>query len=71
MTIIKIRVKTNSKTFKITDIGDYLLVEVTSPAKDNKANIEIVKGLKKHFGKDVEIVKGFKSKEKIIKILDS
>ncbi len=37
-----------------------------SPPKEGKANLEIVKGLKRIFRKDVEIVKGFKGREKVI-----
>lgn len=70
MTIKKIKVKTKCREFRVTDEGDHLSVEVTSQAKDNKANEEIIKELKKHFGKDVYILKGFKSKEKVIEIAD-
>lgn len=64
--LIGVRVKPNSKRFALRRKGDQLILEVTSPPKEGKANLEIVKGLKKLFGKDVEIVKGFKSKEKVI-----
>ena len=66
--LIKIKVKANSKKNEIVDLGDYYKVEVKNPAEDNKANIEIVKIFKKKFGKDVRIVKGLKSKEKVLKI---
>jgi uncharacterized protein (TIGR00251 family) len=68
MTIIKIRVKPDSPRFRVSDRGDHLLVEVTSPARDNKANQELLKGLKRHFGKDIVILKGFRSRDKMIAV---
>lgn len=50
-------VKINEKEYKV-----YL----KKPAEDNKANIELLKLLKKHFKLDVKIVKGFKNRSKII-----
>ena len=35
----------------------------------NKANIEILKFLKRHFKTDLRIIKGLKSKNKIISII--
>ncbi|MCK5023265.1 MAG: YggU family protein [Candidatus Aenigmarchaeota archaeon] len=64
--LIKVRVKTNSKSFGFVDKKDQLILEVKSPPKEGKANTEIVKELRKMFGKDVEIVKGLKGKDKII-----
>ena len=45
-------------------------IAVKAPAEDNKANLELMKFLKKQLKKPVKIIKGFKSKEKIIEILD-
>ncbi len=39
-------------------------------AVDGKANLELLKVLKKYFGKEVKIVKGFKSRRKVVEILD-
>lgn len=64
--LIGVRVKPNSKRFALSRKGDQLILEVVSPPKEGKANLEIVRGLKRIFGKDVEIVKGLKSKEKVI-----
>lgn len=64
--IIEVRVKPNSKRFALTRKDDQLILEVTSPAQEGKANMEIVKGLKRLFGKDVEIVSGLRSRDKVI-----
>ena len=68
--MIELRVKPNSKSFGFVRKGDQLILEVTSPPKEGKANLEIVKGLKRMFGKDVKIIKGFKSREKLVLIKD-
>jgi uncharacterized protein (TIGR00251 family) len=64
--IIEVRVKPNSKRFALTRKDDQLILEVTSPAKEGKANMEIIKGLKRLFGKDAEIVSGLRSRDKVI-----
>ncbi|MBU4308669.1 MAG: DUF167 domain-containing protein, partial [Nanoarchaeota archaeon] len=35
---------------------------------EGKANLELLKTLKKYFGKQVEIVSGFKSQKKIVEV---
>lgn len=63
----RVIVKTNKPETRITKEEDNIIyLDVHSPPYDNKANIEILKFLKKHFGFPVKIIKGFKSKEKII-----
>jgi len=37
-------------------------------AEDGKANEELIKFLKKHFGAEVKIIKGFNSKKKLIEV---
>ena len=66
--LLKVRIKPNSKKFALSKKDGQLILEVTSPPKEGKANLEILKGLKRLLGKDVEIVKGFKSREKLILI---
>lgn len=65
--IIKVKVKTNSNQFGFKN-G---FLEVTSPPKEGKANLEIIKGLKNMFKKDIQILRGLKSKEKVILIKDA
>ncbi len=64
--IFHAKIKTKSKKFLISKKGDHILVEVKSPPVQGKANTEIVKELKKVLGKEILILKGFKSKEKVI-----
>lgn len=65
----KIIVKTNKEKTRITKEEDNVIyLDIHSPPRDNKANIEILKFLKKHFKTDLRIIKGLKSKEKIIDI---
>ncbi len=64
--LIGVRIKPNSKRFALSRKDDQLILEITSPPKEGRANTEIVKGLKRIFGRDVEIVKGFKGREKVI-----
>lgn len=64
--LIEVKVRPNSKRFALIRRADHLILEVTSPPKEGRANLEILKGLKRLFGRDVEIVKGRKSREKVI-----
>lgn len=43
-------------------------VYLKKPAEDGKANIELLKMLKKHFKVDVKIVRGLKNRNKIVEI---
>jgi len=54
-------VKINEKEYKI-----YL----KKPAEDNKANIELLKILKRHFKAEAKLIKGLTSKNKIVMIGD-
>ena len=71
--IIKVKVKPNSKKQEIqTDIdGKISKVFLKKPAKDNKANVELIKFLSKHFKAKVKIIKGFTSKRKTIEVENS
>jgi uncharacterized protein len=50
-------------------IKDTYRVEIKAEAKDNKANIELMKFLSKLLKRRVEIVTGFTSKEKILRFV--
>jgi len=66
---IKIKLHPNSSQEKIEKKGqDKYEVWLKEKPIDNKANEKLVKILKKYFKKKVEIVKGFKSKEKVVEI---
>lgn len=69
MRIITVKVKPNaSKTRVISQSPEELVLAVSEPAEDNKANIEVIKFLSKHFKANIEIVRGLKSKTKIVRI---
>jgi uncharacterized protein len=63
-----LKVSTGKPQFKVRFDEDenLLLVEIKSNPEKGKANMEIIKKLKKYFKKEIEIISGFKSKEKII-----
>lgn len=63
-----IRVVPNAGADEVTERDGMLIVRVKAPAKDNKANIGVVRLLSKHFNKKVRIVSGFKSKRKVVEI---
>lgn len=67
---LKIKVKPNSGKQEIIKQDDFYLIKLKSSAQDNKANLELVKVLKKYFKKEVKIKSGFTSRNKIIEILD-
>ncbi len=50
--------------------GSISKVFLKSHPKDNRANGELVKFLKKHFSKEVKIISGFTSKRKLIEVRD-
>ncbi|MDD5192822.1 MAG: DUF167 domain-containing protein [Candidatus Nanoarchaeia archaeon] len=70
--ILKIKVKPNSRKQEIEKIeGENYKISLKSKPKDNKANIELLKLLKKHFNvesKNIKIIKGLKSRNKIIEV---
>lgn len=63
-----IKVKTNAKKSEIIEDNGFYRVNVKSPPENNKANLEIIKLFSKKFNKKVKIIKGLKSKEKILKL---
>ena len=64
---LKIKVKPRQKETKIiSQSEDEIIVAVKSPPEKNKANLEIIKFLSKHFKIKVRIIKGLKSKNKLI-----
>ncbi|MFA4952852.1 MAG: DUF167 domain-containing protein [Candidatus Pacearchaeota archaeon] len=67
---IQIRVKANSRKQEIEKKDNFYLVYLKSPAENNKANIELLKLLKKYFKAEVKIKSGFTSRNKIIEIVD-
>ncbi|MDP3027865.1 MAG: DUF167 domain-containing protein [Nanoarchaeota archaeon] len=67
--ILKIKVKPNSDKQEIEKIDEEnYKISLKSKPEDNKANIELIKLLKKHFEKDIKIIKGLRNRNKIIEI---
>ena len=67
--ILKIKVKPNSDKQEIENIdGNNYKISLKSKPEDNKANIELIKLLKKHFGKDIKIIKGLRNRNKIVEL---
>lgn len=64
--IFQAKIRTKSRKFRVSVKDDYVMVEVRSPPVQGKANTEIIRELKKAFGKEVLILRGFKSKDKVI-----
>ena len=72
--LINIKVKTNRKENRVEYDGIRYIVYTTSPAKDNKANISVIKLLSKHLNipkSNIHIKQGLKSKNKLLVIKDS
>ncbi len=67
--MIKVKLHPSSSQEKIQKIGENSYeVWIKEKPINNKANIEVVRLLKKYFNKNVEIKSGFTSKNKIIKL---
>ena len=67
--ILKIKVKPNSKKQEMLKISEKeYVISLKKPAVDNKANMELIKMLKKKFNKDIKIIKGQKIRNKIIEV---
>ena len=64
---IKIKVKTKQKETKIiSQTNEEIILAVKSLPIENKANLEIIKFLSKHFKFKIKITHGLKSKNKVI-----
>jgi len=66
---IKIKLHSNSSQEKISKISDgNYEVWLKEKAVDNRANLKLVKVLKKYFGKEVKIKSGFTSRMKVVEV---
>lgn len=67
--IINIKVVPNSKNQEIKKINsERYIINLKQSPENNKANFELIKLLKSHFNKNIKIIRGLKSKNKIIEI---
>lgn len=62
----EIRVFAGAGKDDVSEKDGTLVVRVRAPAQDNRANVAVLKVLRKHFGKDVRMISGHKSKRKIV-----
>jgi uncharacterized protein (TIGR00251 family) len=70
--IIKIKVKPQSGRQEIKKISENeYLVYLKKPPEDNRANLELIGLLKKYFSRNINIIKGLKSKNKLIRVGES
>ena len=70
---IKVKVKPNSKTEELGREGDSLILKVKEPAREGKANQAVIKLLAEHFSvpkSQVRILSGFKSRSKVIEVIE-
>lgn len=66
--IIKIKVKPNSGKQEVVKEGENYVAYLKSVPEERKANIELLKLLKKYFNRKIKIKSGFTSRNKIIEI---
>ena len=66
--IIKIKARPNSKKQEIKEENGIYIVKLKSSPENNKANIELIKLLKKYFNKSLKIKSGFKGRNKTVEI---
>ena len=70
---IQVKVKPNSKSEGVTQEEYNFIVKVKEPPKEGRANQAVIKLLAQHFGvaeSRVRILSGFKSKNKIIEVVE-
>lgn len=68
MGTIKAKVNVGKPISSIISKGKVWKINLKSRAEKGKANLELVKLISKELGERVRIVKGLKSKEKILRI---
>lgn len=70
----KVKVVPRAKTSRVQEKEEYIRVYVTAPAHRGRANKAIIDALAKHYRvkkRDVRILKGEKSREKLVEIRES
>ena len=68
--IVEVTVVPKSSRFRITKKDGKIKIHLTSPPEDNKANLELIKELKK-LGCPASIVSGHRSRHKKLDVPDS
>ncbi len=71
--ILKVRVIPRAKTESITDENGELVIRVREPPEGGKANRRVIELVAKYLNvprSKIEIVRGYKSREKLLKVED-
>ncbi len=71
---ISVRVKPNSKIKKVERSGETYILYVKEPAKEDRANLAVIHLLSEHFKvpkSRISILKGKKSRQKIVEIVNA
>ena len=66
---IKVKVHPNSSKEDIRKTNEYLEVWLKEKPIDSKANVKLLKMLRKYFRKPVKIKSGFTSRIKVVEVL--
>ncbi len=65
---INVKIKPNSKEQEIKKTEKGYVVKVRAVPENGKANVELVKLLQRYFKKKVKLIKGLKSREKVLEV---
>lgn len=68
---VELRLKvipSTSRSVIVGVLGDRLKVKVTAPPEDGKANQAVIELISEWLGRDVEIVAGHRSAEKLVRV---
>jgi len=69
--IINIKVKPGSSEQKIKKISETEYeIKLKEKAENNKANLKLIRLLKKYFNAEIKIKSGLKSRKKIVEVLN-
>jgi uncharacterized protein (TIGR00251 family) len=74
MKLLNVKVIPNAKENEVTEERNRVIVHVTAPAVGGKANRALIEVLAEYFKvkkKNVRIIRGEKSREKIVEIMDT
>jgi len=66
---ITVDVKADSREEGVEELGEgHFLVRVKAPRRKGKANVAVLKVLRRHFGRQAVILKGHTSTRKIVEL---
>ncbi len=65
-TLVRVKIRPRSRSFKITPAVDHILVECKNPPEKGKANREVLKELSRLLHHRAQIVSGHRSRTKVV-----